>query len=51
MRFGGFQNSIGIQSVSREGLAAIGPCALTLARAEGLEAHSQAVVPRLESES
>ncbi len=44
-----FQNSISVQSVSREGLAAIGPCAITLARAEGLEAHAQAVVRRLES--
>jgi len=46
-----FQNSISVQSVSREGLAAIGPCAVTLARAEGLEAHAQAVVRRLESQS
>lgn len=44
-----FQNSISVQSVTREGLAAIGPCAVTLARAEGLEAHAQAVVRRLES--
>jgi histidinol dehydrogenase len=48
---GSFQNSISVQSVSREGLAAIGPCAVTLARAEGLEAHAQAVVRRLESGS
>lgn len=46
-----FQNSISVQSVSREGLAVIGPCAMTLARAEGLEAHAQAVVRRLESHS
>ncbi len=46
-----FQNSISIQSVSREGLAAIGPCAVTLARAEGLEAHAQAVVRRLETQA
>lgn len=46
-----FQNSISVQSVSRDGLAAIGPCAVTLARAEGLEAHAQAVVRRLESRS
>jgi len=45
-----FQNSISVQSVSRDGLAAIGPCAVTLARAEGLEAHAQAVVRRLESQ-
>jgi histidinol dehydrogenase len=42
-----FQTSISIQSVSREGLAAIGPCAVTLARAEGLEAHARAVLLRL----
>jgi histidinol dehydrogenase len=44
-----FQNSISVQSVSRAGLSAIGPCAVTLARAEGLEAHAQAVVRRLDS--
>jgi histidinol dehydrogenase len=43
-----FQTSISIQAVSREGLAAIGPCAVTLARAEGLEAHARAVLLRLE---
>lgn len=42
-----FQTSISIQSVTREGLALIGPCAVTLARAEGLEAHAQAVLLRL----
>jgi len=44
-----FQNSISVQSVTREGLRRIGPCAVTLARAEGLEAHAQAVVRRLEA--
>jgi histidinol dehydrogenase len=44
-----FQNAISVQTVSREGLQAIGPCAVTLARAEGLEAHAQAVIRRLES--
>jgi histidinol dehydrogenase len=44
-----FQRSISVQSVSREGLRAIGPCAVTLARTEGLEAHAQAVVVRLEA--
>jgi len=43
-----FQRSISVQQVSREGLAAIGPCAITLARAESLEAHARAVVQRLE---
>ena len=42
-----FQTSISTQSVTRAGLAAIGPCAVTLARAEGLEAHAQAVLLRL----
>ncbi|MBK5256976.1 MAG: histidinol dehydrogenase [Vicinamibacteria bacterium] len=46
-----FQNSISVQSVSRLGLEAIGPGAITLARAEGLEAHARAVVQRLESRS
>ncbi len=43
-----FQVAISTQSVTRAGLAAIGPCAVTLARAEGLEAHAQAVLRRLE---
>ena len=42
-----FQTSISVQSVSAAGIAAIGPCAVTLARAEGLEAHAQAVLLRL----
>jgi histidinol dehydrogenase len=42
-----FQTSISTQSVTRAGLAAIGPCAVTLARAEGLEAHARAVLVRL----
>lgn len=44
-----FQRSISVQQVSRDGLRAIGPCAVTLARAESLEAHAQAVVQRLEA--
>ena len=43
-----FQTSISVQSVSRDGLAAIGPCAVEIARAEGLEAHARAVLVRLE---
>ncbi len=43
-----FQTSISVQDVSRAGLAAIGPCAVELARAEGLEAHAQAILLRLE---
>jgi histidinol dehydrogenase len=46
-----FQTSISVQSVTRDGLLHIGPCAVTLARAEGLEAHAQAVVRRMESSS
>lgn len=42
-----FQTSISVQAVTPAGLAAIGPCAVTLARAEGLEAHAQAVLLRL----
>ena len=42
-----FQTSISVQSVTAQGLALIGPCAVTLARAEGLEAHAQAVLRRL----
>ena len=43
-----FQTSISVQSVTREGLLGIGPCAVTLARAEGLEAHARAVLLRME---
>jgi histidinol dehydrogenase len=42
-----FQRLITVQEVAPEGLAAIGPCAVTLARAEQLEAHAQAVTRRL----
>ena len=43
-----FQTSISLQSVEARGLRDIGPCAVTLARAEGLEAHAQAVLRRLQ---
>lgn len=46
-----FQNQISVQAASAEGIAAIGPCALTLARAEGLGAHANAVALRLEAAS
>lgn len=46
-----FQNQISVQAASAEGIAAIGPCALTLARAEGLGAHANAVAVRLEAAS
>jgi histidinol dehydrogenase len=38
-----------VQRVERAGLEAIGPCAVLLARAEGLEAHARAVELRLEA--
>ncbi len=44
-----FQTSISVQEVSRAGLEAIGPCAVVMARAEGLEAHAQSVLRRLET--
>lgn len=44
-----FQKTISLQEVSREGLALIGPCAVEIARAEGLEAHAQSVLRRLEA--
>jgi histidinol dehydrogenase len=44
-----FQKAISFQEVSRAGLAAIGPCAVEMARAEGLEAHAQSVLRRLGS--
>jgi len=44
-----FQNFVSVQSASREGIAAIGDCALTLARAEGLDAHAYAVAVRMEA--
>ncbi|WP_149193356.1 histidinol dehydrogenase [Luteimonas suaedae] len=42
-----FQNFISVQSASRQGIAGIGACAVTLAEAEGLEAHANAVRLRL----
>jgi histidinol dehydrogenase len=42
-----FQKMITVQELSREGLSGIGPCAMTLARAEGLHAHERAVGLRL----
>lgn len=43
-----FQKAISVQTLSAQGLAQIGPCAITLARAEGLEAHARAVELRLQ---
>ncbi|WP_394696986.1 histidinol dehydrogenase [Pseudoxanthomonas japonensis] len=42
-----FQNFVSVQSASRAGISAIGDCAVTLARAEGLDAHANAVALRL----
>lgn len=42
-----FQKQITVQTCSPEGLSAVGPCAVTLARAEQLEAHGRAVDLRL----
>lgn len=44
-----FVRRSGLIQVTAEGLAAIGPAAVTLARLEGLEAHARAVEQRLES--
>ena len=43
-----FQNTISVQSADARGIAAIGPCAVTLANAEGLQAHAHAVTLRLQ---
>ncbi len=42
-----FQNAVSVQSATPAGLAAIGPDAVTLAEAEGLDAHANAVALRL----
>lgn len=42
-----FQNFVSVQSASDVGIGAIGACAVTLAEAEGLEAHANAVRLRL----
>ncbi len=42
-----FQKSISIQTVTQVGLNAIGPCAVTLANAEGLQAHANSVLLRM----
>lgn len=44
-----FQNMVSVQSASRSGIASIGACAVTLARAESLDAHANAVVLRMEA--
>ncbi|KAF1710686.1 histidinol dehydrogenase [Pseudoxanthomonas kalamensis DSM 18571] len=47
---GSFQNFVSVQSASRAGIDAIGGDALTLARAEGLDAHANAVALRMGGE-
>lgn len=42
-----FQNFVSVQAATREGIAGIGDCALILARAEGLDAHANAVALRM----
>jgi histidinol dehydrogenase len=42
-----FLKQVTVQSVDARGIASIGPCAIELARAEGLEAHARAVELRL----
>lgn len=44
-----FQIAITVQEVQPQGIEAIGPCAVELARAEGLDAHLQAVALRLQA--
>lgn len=43
-----FQTLVSVQAASRAGIAGIGPCAVTLARAEGLDAHANAVLLRMQ---
>ena len=43
-----FQKAITVQEANRTGIANAGPCAATLAHAEGLQAHARAVELRLE---
>jgi histidinol dehydrogenase len=42
-----FQKSISIQTVTQTGLNNIGPCAVTIANAEGLQAHANSVLLRM----
>lgn len=44
-----FQNFVSVQAASRTGIRAIGDCAVTLARAEQLDAHANAVALRLKA--
>lgn len=42
-----FRNFVSVQSATSAGIGVIGPCAVTMAQAEGLEAHANAVRLRL----
>jgi len=42
-----FVKQMTVQELSEKGLRTIGPCAVTLARTERLDAHAEAVVVRL----
>lgn len=42
-----FQNMVSVQAASKAGIDGIGACALILARAEGLDAHANAVALRM----
>ncbi len=44
-----FQNLVSVQQATRAGIAAIGPSAIVLAEAEGLDAHANAVRLRLQA--
>ncbi|MBB5876519.1 MULTISPECIES: histidinol dehydrogenase [Xanthomonas] len=44
-----FQNFVSVQSASADGIATIGGCAVLMARAEGLDAHANAVALRMET--
>ncbi|MBP6750106.1 MAG: histidinol dehydrogenase, partial [Xanthomonadaceae bacterium] len=48
---GSFQLAISVQRLDREGLKAIGPAAMRIAEAEGLQAHANAVAIRLADEA
>jgi histidinol dehydrogenase len=43
-----FMKIIDVVKVDRDGLKKLGPAAMTIARAEGLEAHARAIEKRLE---
>jgi histidinol dehydrogenase len=48
---GDFQKQLTVQELTREGLSELAPTVQTLAQLEGLDAHAQAVVARLEAKA